>query len=265
MPELPDVESFKRYFKKTSLNKKIIDIECSSKEQIKKINFQNFRQRLIGRSFEDAWRRGKFLIIKIREIPEKLVIHFRMTGNLHYVKQEAPKIGEDRFTRLSFKFANGFELRWLNMRRLGEIYLVRDLNQIKLIREMGPESLELTKQVFFQLLNKHLDKNIKAFLLDQRNIAGIGNVYSDDILFAAKINPHRKIKTISDKERKILYQMMRKILIKAIEHRPPYGKLPSDWFHYHREDMICPRNKNHKLKKEIIAGRSAYFCPICQK
>ncbi|GAJ24361.1 unnamed protein product, partial [marine sediment metagenome] len=189
MPELPDVESFKRYFKKISLNKKIIDIKSSAPELIKKVSFKDFKQRLMGRSFEDAFRRGKFLIIKVKGISERLIIHFGMTGDLHYVKQGKERKGEDRFTRLCFKFVNGYELRWINMRKLGKIYLTES-KKIKLIEEIGPEPLELSEDGFLKLLTNYKQKNLKAFLMNQRNIAGIGNIYSDEILFQAKISPH---------------------------------------------------------------------------
>lgn len=258
MPELPDVESFKRYFKKTSLNQKIVGVEGGGKD---------FKRKLIGKSFKDAWRRGKFLIIEFKEIPEKVVMHFGMTGDLHYVKQGAEKTGEDRFTRFTFKFANGYELRWLNMRKFGKVYLVRNPKEVKLIREMGPEPLELSKKEFFKLLKEQRDKNIKAFLLDQRDIAGIGNVYSDEMLFRAKIDPHRDIETFTNSEKEKLYQSMIEVLKEAIQVRPPRGMLfGAFWLLPHRRgDMKCPRNKNHQLKRETIAGRAAIYCPICQK
>lgn len=266
MPELPDLESFKKYFKQTSLNQKIVNIECEAKELIKKISFKNFKKKLIGKSFKNAWRRGKFLIIEVKKIPEKLILHFGMTGNLHYIRQGAPKTGQDRFSRLIFKFASGFELRWINIRKLGKVYLVKNLNEIKLLREMGPEPLTLSKSEFFKLLNGHSKKNIKAFLLDQRNIAGIGNIYSDEILFLAKISPHRKIESLSSKLKEKLYFSIQTILKLALERNLPRGLVPRSWILFNRkEEASCPRNRNHQLKREIIAGRSVLWCPKCQK
>ncbi len=259
MPELPDVEAFKTYFKKTSLNKIIADVQCSCKDLIKNINFKDLRNELIGKSFIDVNRRGKFLICEIKDIPEKLIFHFGMTGDLHYVKQRTKK---DRFTRLVIKFENGYELKWLSIRKLGKIYLVKDPEEVKLIKEMGPEPLTISKKDFFKILDKHQRKNIKAFLLDQRDIAGIGNVYSDEILFKAKINPHKNIETIGSEQREKLYRSMKMVLKEAIDCNMYFD---SSWLIVHRgRDMRCPRNKNHKLKREIIAGRSCYFCPACQ-
>ena len=266
MPELPDVESFKNYFKKTALNKKVVEVECSSRDLIKKIIFKDFKKKLIGKTFQNVFRRGKFLIIKLREIPEKLVLHFGMTGGLHYTEQDTERTGEDRFTRLCFKFNNGYELRWLNMRKLGKVYLIKDPSQIKLIKEMGPEPLSLSKKEFLELLKEYSFKNIKSFLLDQTNIAGIGNIYSDEIMFQARINPHQKIEDIKKEKREKLYKEMKYVLKKATEIMNSDKEFPKSWLIAHRhQDMKCPRNKNHNLKREIIAGRPAYFCPICQK
>lgn len=266
MPELPDVEGFKEYFKDTSLNKKITEIECQAKGLIKGITFQRFKARLIGRRFRDAWRRGKFLIIELGGIPERLIIHFGMTGNFHNARQGATRNGKDRFTRLVFRFENGYELRWLNMRKLGGVYLVKDPQDIGLIREMGPEPLELAKPDFLELLEKHRTKNVKAFFLDQRDIAGVGNIYSDEILFRARISPHRKINTLSPAEKEGLYRVMRRVLRDAIKVRPPSGRFGWHWLLFHRgRDMRCPRDKTHSLKREIIAGRATVFCPGCQR
>jgi len=259
MPELPDVESFKTYFEESSLDKVIADVQCSCKDLIKNINFKDLKSKLVGRSFIDVNRRGKFLICEIKDVPEKLIFHFGMTGDLHYVKQRTKK---DRFTRLVIKFENGYELKWLSIRKLGKIYLVKDPEEVKLIKEMGPEPLTISKKDFFKILDKHQRKNIKAFLLDQRDIAGIGNVYSDEILFKAKINPHKNIETIGSEQREKLYKSMKMVLKEAIDCNMYFD---SSWLIVHRgRDMRCPRNKNHKLKREIIAGRSCYFCPVCQ-
>ncbi len=267
MPELPDVENFKRYFKKTALNKKIVNIECFAKDLIKRISFKDFKNKLIGKSFKDAWRRGKFLIIEIKQIPEKLVFHFGMTGSFYYLKPEESKTKRDRFIRLIFKFEDGDELHWLNLRKLGRVYLVKDLKEIELLKEMGPEPLMLSEKSFLKILDENKEKNIKAVLLDQRIIAGIGNIYSDEILFQAKINPRREIKSLSLKEKIQIYKNMIKILKRAIEAQIPYQQISKkSWLISHRYgDMRCPLNKKHKLKKQTIAGRSAYFCPICQK
>jgi len=268
MPELPDVEYFKFYFKRTSLHKKIENITCESKELLQNLGFDKFKKKLLGTQFKNAYRRGKFLIIEVKELEEKLLLHFAMTGSLHYVKQGTEKTDEDRFTRLTFQFDNDFELRWRNMRKLGKIYLLEDLQKIDLLNEMGPEPLDLKKDEFIKLIDSHPRQMIKSFLMSQNNLAGIGNVYSDEILFRAKIHPRTKIKNLSNKDTNKLYNEMQQVLKDAIEvmEKKDWKFSAEEWIIPHRhEDENCPRYKTHNLVSKKVAGRTAIFCPKCQK
>ncbi|MBS3742087.1 MAG: NFACT family protein [Candidatus Cloacimonetes bacterium] len=268
MPELPDVEYFKFYFKRTSLHKKIENVTCESKELLQNIDFEKFKKKLVGTQFQTATRRGKFLIIRVKELEEKLLLHFAMTGSLHYVKQGAEKEDEDRFTRLTFQFKNNYELRWRNMRKLGKIYLLENLQKIDLLNEMGPEPLDISKDEFMELIDSHPRQMIKSFLMSQSNLAGIGNVYSDEILYRAKIHPRTKIKNLSAKDKSKLHEKMQKVLRDAIEvmEKKDWNFSPDKWIIPHRhEDDNCPRYKSHKLVSKKVAGRTAIFCPKCQK
>ena len=156
MPELPDVENFKRHFKKTGFNKKIIDIKSSAPELIKEISFKDFKQRLMGRSFENAFRRGKFLIIKVKEISERLIIHFGMAGNLHYVKQGEERKGEDRFTRLCFEFANGYDIiELINnlIEHFRNLFIVKIQDEKSSLLDIPPAYIEKYKEEssYFQI------------------------------------------------------------------------------------------------------------------
>lgn len=264
MPELPDVESFTRYFERTSLEQEIKDVVGKTKSLVKGTSFKKFREKLIGQEFVGARRRGKFLIAEVSEIPQEVVFHFGMTGSLSYSRQRGSKFGRDEYAQVTFEFEQDYELRWINIRKLGNIYFVKKPERIDLIKEMGPEPLSLSEQEFLDLLEQHQRKNVKAFLMDQRDIAGIGNIYSDEILFQTEIDPHRDIKTLEQEERKELYQNMKNILIEASNLSHPGAKFPNSWLTAHREEMECPTYKTHKLKREKIAGRAARFCPKCQ-
>jgi formamidopyrimidine-DNA glycosylase len=266
MPELPDVEYFKYYFKKTSLHKKVENITCQAKELIQDISFQEFQNKLTENQFQDASRRGKFLIIKLTELEEKLLIHFAMTGSLNYTEQNTEKSGEDRFTRLTFQFDNGYELRWRNMRKLGKIYLVSDIEKIDLINEMGPEPLELSFHEFSSLIEQHSRQMLKSFFMGQSNIAGIGNVYSDEILFQAGLYPRKKISDLKRPEKERLYQKMQEVLKKGFEIRKKDDHFKEDeWLIPHRDEINnCPNDKNHQLESKKVSGRTTIFCPRCQ-
>jgi len=261
MPELPDIENFVQYFKYTSLHKKVEAVKCGDEDLIKNTTSSGLGRALKGKQFINAYRRGKFLITEIKDSDYKLVFHFGMTGYFRYGKPENADPDENKHAYLIISLRNGYELRWINIRKLGEIYLVKNIKEVPLIKNMGPEPLKISKKEFFDILKDHEIKNIKSFLMDQKDIAGIGNEYSDEILFRAHIDPHRKIKSLSKKERKKLYNIIQDTLKRAIDAGPPYGKMNSSWLVAHRKDMVCPKNKKHKLVKEKIAGRSAIFCP----
>lgn len=262
MPELPDVENFTLYLKRNSLNKKIIDVDAVTKQLIQGITFPNFRKTLKGSEFAKAYRRAKYLVVELKGAEEKLVMHFGMTGYLRYRKQDAEKDREDRFSQVVFKFRNGYELQWMSKRKLGRIYWVKDINEVKALKEMGPEPFDLSEMDFLGLLNQRPRKNIKAFLMEQKDIAGIGNEYSDEILFQTGISPMRKTDDLEEKKKKELYRKMKSVLRAAIKVGPPEGEFGPEWLLAHRAgDMLCPKNKNHKLVKETIAGRSSVYCP----
>jgi formamidopyrimidine-DNA glycosylase len=264
MPELPDVENFKKYFLVTSINKKIADVSCDLKKLVKGTDFAHFRETLRDKKFGWARRRGKFLIVRIPGCDEKLVFHFGMTGSLSYVKKKEKS--DDKHSHLIFTFKNGDQLHWKNMRKFGKVHLVKDLKKIPLLKNMGPEPLGISQKNFMDLLERHKKRNVKSFLLNQRNIAGIGNIYSDEILFKARINPHKTIGQLKDRKKNALYDAMRRVLKRAIAIGVPWAGFSSSWLLKNRKrGRNCPRNKNHRLKKEKIAGRSAVWCPGCQK
>lgn len=261
MPELPDVENFKKYFTKYCLNKKIVDLSSTSKSLIKGISFNNFHGKLLNTEFKSVRRRGKYLLISCRNRRERLVMHFGMTGNLNYRESN----GREKYARLIFKFENSHELEWLNKRKLGKIYLVEDVMEIPAIKNMGKEPFDFSEEEFLKLLEKNQGRNIKSFLMDQASIAGIGNIYSDEILFRSSVNPKQKIDNLFPREkRRRLFESMRITLNKATE-KTPDAEWGDSWLIFHRKDMRCPKNKNHRLKKEKVAGRSSIYCPLHQK
>lgn len=266
MPELPDVEYFKYYFKKTSLNQTIDNIRCEAKELIQNLSFEELKNKLTGTQFLDAERRGKFLIITVTGLQEKFLLHFAMTGDLHYVEQGTEKSGDDQYTRLTIQFDNGYELRWRNMRKLGKIYLIKDPQKIDLINEMGPEPLEISYQKFSNLLTQHSRQMLKSFFMDQSNIAGIGNVYSDEILFRSGLHPRKKISDLSQADKEKLYNTMQNVLSRGFKIRKKTDHFSeNEWLIPHRnEDMICPHDQTHQLESKKVSGRTAIFCPTCQ-
>lgn len=260
MPELPDVENFLTYFKANALHQTVSDVDVRDSSLFINKTGANAESILSGREFDSAERFGKFIVISLSGTDKQLVIHFGMTGRLAYAKPENFDDDEIEFAQMTVTFANGYQLRWINIRKFGKVYLVNHASDIDTIDSIGPEPLELERDEFISLARRHQRKNIKSFLMDQSDIAGIGNVYSNELLFQAGIDPHRRIKDIDDSELKKLHDSMVSVLEKAIDINVPEGDYPDSWLLAHEQDMKCPKN-GHQLKKETIAGRSALYCP----
>ena len=266
MLELPDVEILKLYFRATSLGQKIKDIDhLNGSNPIQGLSFSDFREKLLGKEFEKVDRRGNFLLVSIKQSAETLIISFGREGGLHYTKQNAPLIKEDESTRLRFKFQNDYELRWLDTKNLGEIRFSKDLDEDSVLKNLGPEPLSLSEEDFRELLKKNELLNVKTFLLAQEKIAGIGNIYADEILYQAKINPHRQIGNLQPRERRELHRKTLSVLKESLIFIPKKN-FDLSWLIAHRHaDMKCPGNREHQLDREIIAGQATIFCPICQE
>ncbi|MGB8367640.1 MAG: DNA-formamidopyrimidine glycosylase family protein, partial [Candidatus Babeliales bacterium] len=163
------------------------DVIACNKRSVKKVAFAGFKKALIGKKFSSVKREGKYLIIYLRSSDKKVVMHFGLTGFLVYTKDKEEEV---RFSKVTFLFADGSVLHWCDIRKFGAIWLVKQLDEIKGLEKIGPDPLAISKKDFLALLAQSKKKNIKSFLMDQSIIAGIGNEYSDEILFQSKINPH---------------------------------------------------------------------------
>jgi formamidopyrimidine-DNA glycosylase len=279
MPEIPEVEAFKVYVTKTSLEKKIINIVSEGKSLIQDCSVSAFEKTLTGKKFTSAKRDGKYLVLAL-DSHKKVVMHFGLTGSLAYEKNIDVAV---KYSKISFVFANGSVLHWINKRLFGKIWLVENEDEVKGIKELGPDALKISEKEFVALCSKYERKNVKTFLMDQKLIAGIGNEYSDEILFQAGIDPRHSLSDLSAVQIKKIYTEMHEVLDYFIAFRKKYinqlaGKqyfsnqdtsvihIKSSYLQAHRHtDQLCPKNKNHKLKIVKIGGRSAYFCPQDQK
>lgn len=276
MPELPEVEAFREYISTHCKNKTIHSVEVLQSSVIKKVSSSAFKKNLVGKKFTKIERKGKYLILSVSS-GQQLVMHFGLTG-YPYIGKCAQKV---RFACVIFEFTKNECLYWCDIRKFGKLYLAESADQIKGIHDLGPGALTIVASEFLAIARENAKKNVKAFLMDQSIIAGIGNEYSDEILFQAGIDPHHKIKDLSDSQLKKMYQSVRKVLLFAIKVRlkqisslkkqqafstEDNESFPQSYLQAHRHyDRLCPRNPKHKLKKVTIAGRSAYYCPIDQK
>jgi len=260
MPELPEVENFKRYLNATSLHQRILSVDVRDAYVLKSVTARELARRLKGRRFESSWRRGKHLFVRA-DGDLWLRLHFGMTGSLRYFKGrgKAPN-----HARLLFIFANTHRLAFEDQRKFGEIGLIKDVNEFLEKRALGPDALDITLSQFTEILGKHRGL-VKSILLKQKLIAGIGNIYADEILFRARLDQATQISALKAKTVSKLFRATRYILKKAIESKADADLVPKSWLLAHRgKGGKCPRC-GRELKSATIGGRTAWFCGHCQK
>jgi formamidopyrimidine-DNA glycosylase len=260
MPELPDVEIFKRYFDATSLHQRIDNVDVRDAYILKGVSARELARGLKGHRFESSRRHGKHLFVRA-DHQLWLRLHFGMTGSLHYFKDEeqAPK-----HTRVLFVFANARRLAFEDQRKFGEIGLIEDINKFLKKRALGPDALDITLSQLREIFGKHRGA-VKTILLNQKLIAGIGNIYADEILFRARIHPATQVSALKDKTVTKIFRAGRDILKKAIAAKADANFMPKSWLLPHRgKGGKCPRC-GRELKSATIGGRTAWFCTGCQK
>lgn len=293
MPELPEVETIKNDLRKKILKKKIKKVDLRLKKIVKS-PAKEFVLILEKNSFQDIKRRGKLLIftIETRHCPvsttKYLIIHLRMTGQLVYQKGKKIIAGghsdnssvvdlPNKHTHLIFHFSDKSKLFFNDLRRFGIVKIVDEKELKKITNNFGAEPLEKNFSLkIFKDLIKNKKGNIKAFLLNQKYVAGIGNIYADETLFEAGILPGRKTESLKAAEIKKLHQAIRKILKKAVKYR---GTSFNDYVDtdgkkggflkllkvYGREKEKCRRCKKGVIQKTKLAGRGTRYCNECQK
>lgn len=269
MPELPEVETTVSELRSKIIGRKILKIWTDT-GKIFKPDFSTFKKGVIGQTIKAVSRRGKNIVIKLGS-GKYILVHQKMTGSLLYGTEI-----KNPYIHLILFLDKG-KLALSDLRKFAKVAFIPDLKDYPDYQKLGPEPLsrEFTFEKFREIIKKSKGK-IKKVLLDQNKIAGIGNIYSDEILFKAKISPLRETQKLKAKEAKILYLAIKKILKKAIkakgtsvsDYRRPSGEkgnFAKFLKVYRREGEFCPRSCGGKIQRLKFGGRSAHFCPKCQK
>lgn len=258
MPELPEITLYKNYLDETSLNKKIVSIDFLHTGGLQSPK-SDFEDALVGKKLTKTHRLGKYLLADTNG-DKTLVLHFGMTGKLEYFRNQEPP----KYSRVVFNFGDDEHLAFACRRKLGKLFITDGPEEFQQSRELGDDALDLKEAEFLQLLEGKTG-SIKGVLTDQHVLAGIGNVYSDEMLYQCRIHPKTKTNDLSEKEKKQLFKKMKEILNKAIEVEGKRSDFPEDYLIKRRKDGAdCPACTG-KIKKIKVGGRSTYFCSECQK
>lgn len=258
MPELPEVSYFKKYADSTSLHKEIAKLEFPE-SKILQAPKKDIENALIGTEFTGSTRIGKYLIMEAGK-SHALVFHFGMTGKLEYSHDEEPP----DYSRFIIRFKDNSALFFVCPRKFGKIFLTKNAEEFQKEQSLGPDAMDLDKKEFLEILDGKKG-SIKAALTNQNLIAGIGNLYSDEILYQSKVHPKTNISKLTNKEKEELFKNMRKVLEKVTKSRMDGSSVPDSYLTRHRDEGgDCP-GCGGKVKVIKVSGRSTYFCPECQK
>ena len=267
MPELPEVETIIRGLQKQIVGKKIVDVKVILPRIIRG-EAGDFITLVSGTTILKVWRRGKMIVIDL-STQRSILIHLKLTGQVIHIPSDAPVI---RHTHLILELSNGYQLRYLDLRQFGYLCLT-DTSIVWELTPSGQDPLEISEDEFKALMQSRKAR-IKPLLLNQSFIAGIGNIYADEILHKAGIHPLQHTHTLSQMQITKLYQAMQEILRQAIEQKGSSIRdyvdssgQQGDYQRYHhvyqRQGQPC-LTCHTEIAQIKIGGRSSHFCPRCQ-
>lgn len=282
MPELPEVETIKRGLNNFLISKRITKVTINSNK-----SFIGDPTTIIQHKIIALKRRGKALLIGLND-DQWLMIHLRMTGQLIYIGEEKFAAGHPdasfqaampgKHTRVIFEFNDNSHLYFNDQRKFGFVKTVStaELTKDPFLVKLAPEPWELTPADFFTRLQRRKGTTVKAAILDQTVIAGVGNIYADEGLFYARIYPGRKVATITHQESDQLLEGVKKVMDDSINSG---GSTMKDYVRadgtkgnylekfaqvFRREGQSCLICRS-AIQKTRVAGRGTHFCPECQK
>lgn len=287
MPELPEVETVKRGLQRLLPGREIKSVSADTEKSFPNAD-SDVKQFLIGAKVVEVRRRAKVLLIELSS-KYSLVVHLKMTGQLVFRGEENFGAGHpndslvgrlpDKSTRVIITFTDASKLFFNDFRKFGWMRLIptAEVPNIDFFKKVGPEPLSssFTPKEFITRVRKLANTSIKAAILDQTVLAGVGNIYADESLFEATIHPAQKVKDVSDAKLKLLYTAIRDVLQLSIDKG---GSSDKNYVNaegkrgsylgfakvFRREGLACPRC-GHTIVKIKVAGRGTHICPREQK
>ena len=269
MPELPELEVVRDVLRARINDRVIKRVTLSGRGGpivTRDLTGGGFAETLTGEKIGEIRRRGKFLVFDLSAANLRLVVNPKLTGRLQLAEPGGKKAGP---VHVTMHFSDPEEeLRYVDQKRMGQLYLTTDLAQIPTYSDMGPDALEISRQEFVTRLRRFRGE-IKGVLAREQFVAGIGNAYADEILWKARIHPYRKRTELSSEEIEGLFLAMRETLLNSIDKvREAMGEdihlKPRDFFAVHvRGGETCPRCGGN-VSQVTAGGKITNFCRTCQ-
>ncbi len=278
MPELPEVETIRSQLDKLLAGKKIAKVQVGLPKMVK-LSLAQFKKIVVGAKIKKVLRRAKILVFELSN-GWSMLIHLKLSGRLIF-RQKGEALGKEdkKWNHLLWHFSDKSQLFHNDLRQFGYVKLIKtqELADFFKKEKLGPEPLEkdFTFDDFLVILKRRPRAKIKQFLLDQKNIVGIGNIYSDEILFLAGVHPLRRVSDLNPVEAKKIFEGIKNILAEALKLRGTSDDLYLDARGekgeyvprlkvYGREGEKCKKCSG-VISRLKINGRSAHFCPKCQR
>jgi formamidopyrimidine-DNA glycosylase len=279
MPELPEVETIRRDLEKEIISKRVKTVEVTGKRSVRRHeDIGEFVTRLEGKKVISVKRAGKYLLVGLDSDNDVLVVHLGMSGQL--LRAKSPKDPLVKHTHVVITFTQAGQLRFVDPRTFGEMFITKAEDLGKVVPELAHLGFDPVDDVMswtrFGALLADKHTQLKTLLMDQKFVAGIGNIYSDEILFAAGLRYDRSSDSLSAQEVRRLYRGMVETLSEAIKHRGSsladeqyrdlfgeVGDYQGSHQVYDREGESCRRCR-HGIIRVKVNGRSSFMCETCQ-
>jgi len=255
VPELPEVELYCRYFAEHALRQRVAALRVLD-ERILGVRTGALTRAVVGHEFAQVRRHGKHLFADAGT--SWLHLHFGMSGDLYYYRED---VDQPRFARVVFEFEKGARLAYDDMRLFGVVDVTPDPDTFIAEHRLGPDPLDAAFRLsaFRRILHGRRGA-VKALLMTQEIIAGMGNLYVDETLYRASIHPRRAVDALTDAEGKAIFTGIRGVLKEAIAFKSSGGDYPGRWLTQHREEGDrCPRCGG-TIQRTVAFGRTTYFC-----
>jgi formamidopyrimidine-DNA glycosylase len=261
MPELPDVEVFRKEVAEDAINEVIASITVGTPKMLKYISPQKLAMKLHGKKITATKRHGKNLFLKTKD-GSFLRIHFGMTGSLEY-EDESDKL--PKHTSLCLHFKSGKRLLFVDPRKFGAVEYIDNFNDFLNKAHIGPDIESLSLKDFEKLLSLRHGQ-LKPALMDQSLMSGLGNVYTDEMLYQAKIHPEIHIDKLEHKDIALMYKKMKSVIKEAIKDHAEWSLMPDKYLiHRRHRGEKCLQCRQGTIQMKTVGGRSTYFCNWCQR
>jgi len=259
MPELPEVELARRYLEDHVLGRRISRVKVLDEGILEGVGPEALREYLMNLSFTAAKRHGKQLFLELEE-RGCLTLHLGMTGGLSFSAEDGPPAKHDR---LLLDFEDGGQLVFNDQRKFGAISYSPSKRRYIMQKHLGPDALMISRRDFVERVGSH-DRAVKTTIMDQHVVAGIGNLYSDEILFQARVHPMVLSSSVRSRGLGRMRDIVRTVLQASLQVGTDFSQLPRGFMLRDRSaGAPCPR-RNGRLESLVVGGRTAFICPSCQ-